>query len=53
VLISNAENPVDKADISYVRKDDALNLAVDAQMIEDNAVLLQKIAVLVKKSSEI
>jgi hypothetical protein len=50
--VNEAESLFDEANISYVRKDEVLKLTVDAQMIESNAAILQKIVDLVKKSWE-
>jgi len=50
--VNEAESLFDEANISYVRKDEVLKLTADAQMIESNAAILQKIVDLVKKSWE-
>jgi hypothetical protein len=50
--LNEAKATLDNSNISYVQKDEKLRLTVDAQMIQSNAALFEKIANFVKDSWE-
>ncbi len=50
VNLGGAKGLLDEANISYVQKDEKLRLTVDAQMIQANVSLLQKVAERAKDS---